>query len=167
MILELMMDHWWWHWQCSFDQPTISTAAVFSKNFVLSDLAFIPTQQLGVNDGAVDDFNVNTHSTGPFHQQRFSQGSSNSSFSQTLPPSQQIRVKGNTTILVITSILLLRLMNSSSFFEDLLTLRFLKHHHHIKQLWFEVVVITCNYLLLIKNHHTVLLKKRGTRKYAM
>ena len=47
------------------------------------------SQQLGANEGAVDDFGVNTHSTDPPNQQRFSQGSSNSSFS----PSQQNRVE--------------------------------------------------------------------------
>ena len=55
------------------------------------------SRQLGANEGAVDDFGVNTHSTGPPYQQRYSQGSSNSSFSQTLPPSQQIRVNEGTS----------------------------------------------------------------------
>ena len=37
---------------------------------LLKELRTLPlSQQLGVNDGAVDDFNVNTHSTDPFHQQ--------------------------------------------------------------------------------------------------
>jgi hypothetical protein len=54
------------------------------------------SRQLGANEGTVDDFGVNTHSSPPY-QQRLSQGSSNSSFSQTLPPSHQTRVNGGTS----------------------------------------------------------------------
>ena len=60
------------------------------------------SQQPGTNEGAVDDFGVNFRSSGPPYQQqyrsvgsphpqRFSQGAVNPPFSETSPPSQQLR----------------------------------------------------------------------------
>ena len=69
----------------------------FSEKFGNPSFSLASTsQQLGVMEGAVDNFGANVRSTGPPHQQQYSQGSVASSFSQKLSPSQQLGVNEGT-----------------------------------------------------------------------